>query len=177
MGTAVCSSHWLRNLGGESSISEEALGGGAGGGGRGVKTARGRGGTSPGSNAAALSGLRSHTASPTCVYPVPTPCPGTGNGRTEVSKKTRSGPCRETPCSELPGPSGEGRPVEGQTFPNMTQPQLGAGLAAAAAAPILGLGSLSPGQQVQRLGARHLQQRLFWGLPGLRPRDRSQSFT
>lgn len=66
--------------------------------------------------------------------------------------------------------------MEGQTFPNMAQPQLGAGLAAVAAVPILGLGSLSPGQQVQRLGARHLQGRLFWGLPGLRPRDRSQPF-
>ena len=142
-----------------------------------MKTARGRGSTSPGSNAAALSGLRSHTASPTCVYPLPTLCPGTGNGQIEVSKKTRSGPCRGTPCSELPGPSGEGRPVEGQTFPNMTQSQLRAGLAAEAAEPILGLGSLSPEQQVQRLGARHLQQHLFWGLPGLRPRDQSQLFT
>ena len=122
--------------------------GGGWGGGRGVKTVWGRGSTSPGSNAAAISGLQSHTDSSTCVYPLLAPFPGTGNGQTEVSKKARSGPCRETPCSELPGPSGEGQPVEEQTFPNMAQPQLGAGLAATAAVPILGLGSLSPWQQV-----------------------------
>ena len=98
VGTAVCSSHWLRNLGRESSISEEALEGGVGGE-RGVKTARGRGGTSPASNAAATSDLRSHTDSSTYVHPLPTPCPGTGNGQTEVSKKARSGPCRERPLA------------------------------------------------------------------------------
>lgn len=69
------------------------------GGGRGVKTARGRGGTSPASNAAATSDLRSHTDSSTYVHPLPTPCPGTGNGQTEVSKKARSGPCRERPLA------------------------------------------------------------------------------
>ena len=98
-------------------------------------------------------------------------------GRQKSPRKSDHCPYRETPCSELPGPSGEGRPVEGQTFPNMTQSQLRAGLAAEAAEPILGLGSLSPGQQVQRLGARHLPQHLFWGIPGLRPRDQSQLFT
>lgn len=136
-----------------------------------VKTVPGVEPASPHALPPPVSGLRSHTLTHSpVVYQLPTMCPGTGKGRTEVSKKARPGKGREASCSEVPS-------LAARTFPNTAQPQHGAGLASRQLHLFWAWGSLSPGQQVWRHEEEGIYVGLFSGLPGLMPRGQSQPFT
>lgn len=155
VGTPVCNSHWPMSLKRASSIREEALGGK-------VLLCEDRSLSAHVPQYQSLqlpapllevpglcffTHLLSHLSFITCLLHAEEEA----MDKEEVPKKAGPGKGREKACVEVPR-FRVGRAsgwVEGQTFPNMVHPQSW-NISIKAAAPILGLASLSRGQQVCR---------------------------